>query len=247
MLRRSLLFLSALLALVAPLPALAAGGASAGPIVFNGLIVQDGKIKVSLYNPNTLDAKWVQVGKKFGSYTVGFQPADPKDKKTQDTVLLTLNGSTQRIALQDAANLSTNTPVVATTAAQSALAAQNAASAAARLDVLNRQLADARNDPNTNPQLLQALEQTIQRQQQLLTTGNAGVNILTTNGGTGVLTVTNNSNGATSAVARTTLVTNPDGTRTTTTYDANGKVMSVSTQSAPNPAAGGMTTGIIRE
>ena len=51
MLRRALLLLSVLLA-ASPLPALAADSAAASPIVFNGLLVQGGVTKVSLYNPN---------------------------------------------------------------------------------------------------------------------------------------------------------------------------------------------------
>jgi YD repeat-containing protein len=221
-----------LLALAAPLPAFAAGGYaySASPIVFNGLIVQDGKTKVSLYNPNTGDAKWVVVGKQFGTYTVGFQPATPGNKDSKDMVILTsAGGAAQRIPLQDASNLSTNTSAVASGAVTTA-----AASAAARLDALNRQLADARNDPNTNPQLLQALEQTIQRQQQQLATGSA-VNV----GFTAV-------NDAATVAARVSTVTGPDGTRTTTTYDANGQVTSVRTQSANANAATPATSGLAR-
>ena len=72
--------------------------------MFNGLIVQDGKVKVSLLNPNNGDAKWVQVGKKFGNYTVGFQPGVPG--QTADAVVLTLGASSQRIILQGSADLS---------------------------------------------------------------------------------------------------------------------------------------------
>ena len=61
---------------------------AASPVVLNGLITQGGVTKVSLHNPNTGDIKWVQVGKKFGSYTVGFQPGVPG--QTADAVVLTL-------------------------------------------------------------------------------------------------------------------------------------------------------------
>ena len=224
--------LALLLALAAPFSPLAAQGGrtagggfgySASPIVFNGLIVQDGKTKVSLYNPNTGDAKWVVVGKQFGTYTVGFQPADPANKNTKDTVILTPAGGTaQRINLQDASNLSTNTPVLTTGSVTTA-----ATSAAAQIDALNARLAAVRNDPNADPRTVQAYEQAIQRQTQQLATGNTGVTI-------------------TAATARTTTVTNPDGTRTTTAYDANGQVTSVSTQATLAPAATPATSGLAR-
>jgi hypothetical protein len=152
MLCRALLFLSA---------RLAAGGASASPIVFNGIISQAGVVKVSLYNPNTGDARWIVVGKKFGSYTVErYQPGVPG--KTTDAVVLTLGTSSQRIILQgSASNLSTNTPVVAPTGAQTSQDAARASLADA--------LARARSDPNTDPRLIQVLEISLSAAKQSLT------------------------------------------------------------------------------
>ena len=81
------------------------GRTAAIPIVFNGVLVQGAVTKVSLYDPNTGETKWVQVGKSYGNYTVGYEPGLPATKQTpatKDTVLLTLGGKVQRITLQDA-------------------------------------------------------------------------------------------------------------------------------------------------
>jgi hypothetical protein len=198
-----------LLVLAAPLatPLVAQGGRTAySPIVFNGIIVQDGKTKVSLYNPTTNDAKWVQVGKKFGNYTVELQPANPNIKNSKDTVILTVGNSRQTVALQDAATLSTNTP--APTAGPALTTANNAA---AQIESLALRLAEVRNDPNADPRTVQAYEQALQRQQQQMTAGTAAV---TTFGNAATLNVTNNATGTTT---RTRVTTNADGTRTVTT------------------------------
>jgi hypothetical protein len=218
MFRRALLFLSALLA-AAPLPALAAGGNaySASPIVFNGLIVQNGQTKVSLHNPNTGDTKWVQVGKKFGSYTVGFQLGVPG--QTADAVILTLGTSSQRITLQGAAsNLSTNTPVVATSIEPSpAVIAKRAA-----LTSLNELLARVGNDPKTDPRLILALQTAIQQQQQSLTTGTAGRSF------------EKSSDDLNAPDAYTSELAYPDDSKTFIRYDANGTVTNISNNSAPD-------------
>ena len=174
MLRRAILLLSVLLA-AAPLPAFAADSVS--PIVFNGVLVQDGKTKVSLSYPTTGETKWVQVGKSYAGYTVGYEPGQPATKQTpatKDTVLLTLGGKVQRIPLQDA----TSTPVVADDAVSPppdqsremiAISAQlisldNANFAV--LAALNDRLAQARGDPNADPSQIHELEVAIARQQQ---------------------------------------------------------------------------------
>jgi hypothetical protein len=192
-----------LLALAAPLPALAAGGFTTNnysPIVFNGIVVQDGKTKVSLYNPTTNDAKWVQVGKKFGNYTVEFQAANPNVKNSKDTVILTVGNSRQTVALQDAATLSTNTPASAATT----FTATN--NAAAQIDALNARLAEVRNDPNADPRTVQAYEQALQR------------------AASSSLSTAVFSNEASVPATRATVQTrlNADGTRTTITTNANG-------------------------
>jgi hypothetical protein len=218
-----------LLALAAPLPAFAAGGFttnSYNPIVFNGIIVQDGKTKVSLYNPTTNDAKWVQVGKKFGNYTVELQPANPNVKNSKDTVILTIGNSRQTVALQDAATLSTNTPAPA--AAATFTATNNAA---AQIDALNARLAEVRNDPTADPRTVQAYEQALQRQTQQIMTASGAVN--------GTVTIANgtitNANGATTGRTSVRTTLNPDGTRTTVTTNADGSSTSATTP-APQPA-----------
>jgi hypothetical protein len=221
-----------LLALAAPLatPLIAQGGRTAGggfttnsynPIVFNGIIVQDGKTKVSLYNPTTNDAKWVQVGKKFGNYTVELQPANPNVKNSKDIVILTVGNSRQTVALQDAATLSTNNP--APTAATAITTANNSA---AQVEALALRLAEVRNNPNADPATVQAYEQAIARQTQQIMTANGAA--------TGTINITN-ANGA--AIGRTSVRTtlNPDGTRTTVTTNADGSSTSATTP-APQPA-----------
>jgi hypothetical protein len=228
-----------LLVLAAPFSPLAAqGGRTAGggygyaasPIVFNGLIVQDGKVKVSLFNPNTNDAKWVQVGKQFGSYTVGFEPGRPatdRSPATKDMVILTLNGSAQRIAIQDAANLSTNTPVVTATPASLT------ANASAQIDALNQRLAEARNDPNADPRTIQAYEQAIARQTaQVMNANTVATGTVNIANGTGAINITN-ATGATT-LGRTSVRTtvNADGTRTTVTTNADGSSSTTTTPAA---------------
>jgi hypothetical protein len=164
MLRRAFLLLCVLLA-AAPPSALAAGDTSTSPIVFNGVLVQGSVTKVSLYNPSTGETKWVQVGKSYGGYTVGYEPALPATKQTpatKDTVLLTLGGKVQRIQLQDA----TTTSVVSSVPGKiSAISI-----AADKLQSLERSLAEGRNDPNTDPQLLQKLQEARNEQFQVVTT-----------------------------------------------------------------------------
>jgi hypothetical protein len=224
-----------LLALAAPLSPLAAqGGRTAGggfgytasPIVFNGLLTQGGVVKVSLYNPNTGDAKWVQVGKQFGSYTVGFEPGRPatdRSPATKDMVILTVNGSAQRIGLQDATNLSTNTPVVA------AAPATLTANASAQIDALNQRLAEARNDPNADPRTIQAYEQAIARQTQQVMNANGAA----TSTVIGTLNITN-ATGATTGRTSVRTIVNADGTRTTDTTNVDGS-STTSTTPAPQP------------
>src|SRR6185436_16756010 len=145
----------------APLPAVAAGGASASPIVFNGLLVQGSVTKVCLTNPTTGETKWVQVGKSYGNYTVGYEPGLPATKQTpatKDTVLLTLGDKVQRITLKDA---KIDTPVVATIPTK--IAAEQLQSLYDRLD-------KAHDDPNPNIQLIQELEQTILQQRVVVMT-----------------------------------------------------------------------------
>lgn len=224
-----------ILALAAPLSPLAAqGGRTAGggfgytasPIVFNGLLTQGGVVKVSLYNPNTGDAKWVQVGKQFGSYTVGFEPGRPatdRSPATKDMVILTVNGSAQRIGLQDATNLSTNTPVV--TAATATLTSN----ASAQIDVLNQRLAEARNDPNADPRTIQAYEQAIARQtQQVMNANSAATSTIV---GTGTINI-GNATGATTGRTSVRTTVNADGTRTTVTTNADGSSTTTTTPAA---------------
>lgn len=139
----------------------AASDTSASPIVFDGVIVQDGKTKVSLHNPNTGETKWVQVGKSYAGYTVGYEPGQPATKQTpatKDTVILTLGGKVQRITLQDS---KVNTPVVAKVPTKTA---------AEQLESLYTRRDKAVEDPNPNPQLIQELEQSIIQQRQTVGT-----------------------------------------------------------------------------
>ena len=163
MLCRPALLLAVVLATAFVNPLAAQGvRTAASPIIFYGLLVQGGVTTVALYNPNTGETKWVQVGKKYGSYTVGYEPALPATKQTpatKDTVLLTLGGNVQRIQLQDA----TTTPV-ATTGAASVQSLEAASFAV--LAVLKDLLAQARGDPNADPRLIQELELSIAQQQQ---------------------------------------------------------------------------------
>jgi hypothetical protein len=140
---------------------------AASPIVFNGLLTQGGVVKVSHYNPNTGDAKWVQVGKQLGSYTVGYQPGVPG--QTPDAVILTLGTSSQRITLKDA-NLTANASAITTTStseADTTLARladqlryeQEAGSRNTGLErILTDMLAQQRANPNADPRLIQMLE-----------------------------------------------------------------------------------------
>jgi hypothetical protein len=248
MFHRALLLLSAHLA-AASLPALAAGGASASPIVFNGLIVQDGKTKVSLYNPNTGDAQWVVVGKKFGNYTVEhFQPGVPG--QTADTVILTLGTSRQRITLQGSADLS----------------AASVATAAALKTSLAAALARARSAPHSEPMAIERLESMLSVAQSGVGDGyysGRGTFFTAADGGQQTIiyingesyrspwpdVIINNVTGAATSVDSGNSHTNPDGSRTLTsydaglrviavsTYDASGRVLSVSTPPAPTSAA----------
>ncbi len=223
MLRRPALLLAVLLAAPCVTPLAAQDGrTAASPIVFNGLLVQGGVTKVSLSNPTTDETKWVQVGKSYGSYTVGFEPGLPATKQTpatKDTVLLTLGGKVQRIPLQDA-------PVVTTTIEpSSAVIAQRAALAS-----LNDTLGRVGSDPNTDPRLIQELQTAIQQQQQLLTTGTAAR--------ADSFEKTSDQLDAFDAYMST--VTNPDGSATYIMYDANGRVKVIN--HSPAPDANGVLT-----
>lgn len=194
------------------------------PIVFNGLIMQGGVTKVSLHNPNTGDTKWVQVGKKFGSYTVGFQPGVPG--QTADAVILTIGASSQRILLQEAVHLSSTTTLASSNTAQPV---QNPARATlierqrADLNSLDDQLAKMRSDPNADPRQIEAMEAMragIQQQQNQLASGDAAVI-------KAVMSSLALTNDATSATVKS------DGTPS---KDAKGKVKQVSAQPAANAA-----------
>lgn len=228
---RTVLLLAVLLAAAFAPPFLAQGGranTAASPIVFNGLLVQDGVTKVSLHNPNTGDTKWVVVGQKFGSYTVGFQPGVPG--QTADAVVLTLGASSQRIILQGSADLSA-AGVAAATALKTALA-----------DALAR----ARSAPNSDPGAIGTLEWTLKDAQSATAVGNyRRVTFSTADGGgqqtinvedTPILII-NNVTGAANSYSHGSSKRNPDGSLTWTLYDASGRVLSVSTPPAPNPAA----------
>jgi len=226
-------FFSLLLALAVPLaPPLFAQGRGGGlannaasPIVFNGLIVQDGQTKVSLYNPNTGDAQWVVVGKKFGSYTVArYQPGVPG--QTADAVVLTLGASSQRITLQGSADLS----------------AASVATATALKTSLADALARARSAPNSEPRAIQTLESMLHNAQMAesvganvvdygrvtISTDGKGQQVITINGGY-PLVVINNVTGAATQVAGGSEEENPDGSTTHTGQDASGRVLTVIT------------------
>jgi hypothetical protein len=227
------LLLAAILAVPLATPLLAQGGRAGGggvanntasPIVFNGLIVQDGKTKVSLLNPNTGDTKWVQVGKKFGSYTVSFQPGVPG--KTADAVVLTLGASSQRITLQGSAEPSA--AFVATVATLKTSLADT--------------LARARSNPSSAPSAIQYLESILAdpqsaaagdgywqrpvtffaadgKDQQVISNGDPVV-------------IINTVTGAASMVDPFSGKPNPDGSTTWTSSDTNGRVIAVYTQPA---------------
>jgi hypothetical protein len=233
--------LLALAALLAP-PLFAQGrdgglaNSTASPIVFNGLIAQAGVVKVSLYNPNTGDAKWVQDGKKFGSYTVGFQPGVPG--QTADAVVLTLGTSSQRITLQGAADAS----------------AASIAAAAALKTSLADALARARSAPNSDPDAIKALEYLLSNAPSAgAEFGNHGrVTFYADSKGQQVITdgrvdddipfmVINNVTGAATLVDQNPFDRqeehNPDGSTTHTVQDTLGRVISVITLPAPNSTA----------
>ena len=165
MLCRPALLLAVVVATAFVNPLAAQGGrTAASPIIFNGLLVQGEKTEVGLYNPNTGETKWVQVGKSYGNYTVGYEPGLPATKQTpatKDTVLLTLGGNVQRIQLQDGM---IHTTVVAPTDAGSVQSLEAASFAV--LAALKDRLAQARSDPNADPRLIQELELSIAQQQQ---------------------------------------------------------------------------------
>ncbi len=191
---------------VSPLFALGRGDSADGaasPIVFNGLIVQDGKTTVALYNPNTGETTWVQVGKHYGSYTVGYEPGLPASKQTpatNDTVLLTLGGNVQRIPLQDSKII---TAVVAPTGPQTTFAEARA--------VLADALARALGDPNADPRLIQLLVTSLDAAQEPSPTSNLEDSY-----------VNQHDDRTTESV-----LTNPDGSYIDTLLDANGKVASL--------------------
>jgi len=232
--RRPVLLLAVVLAAPLATPLLAQGGRAAGggmanntasPIVFNGLIVQDGKTKVSLLNPNTGDTKWVQVGKKFGSYTVGFQPGVPG--KTADAVVLTLGASSQRITLLGAAEPSA--AFVATVATLKTSLADT--------------LARARSNPNSTPDAIRHLESMLSDvQSAALGVGNweRPVTFSTADGkdqhvisvGTITYIIINDVTGAAIVAPGGLEEPHPDGSTTFTSYDANGRVLAVKTHPA---------------
>src|SRR6185436_18871217 len=202
----------------APLPAVAAGGASASPIVFNGLLVQGSVTKVCLTNPTTGETKWVQVGKSYGNYTVGYEPGLPATKQTpatKDTVLLTLGDKVQRITLKDA---KIDTPVVATIPTK--IAAEQLQSLYDRLD-------KAHDDPNPNIQLIQELEQIRQHQQQGLTTDKDALKI-------GLSYGYDEGSGTHPFEGSGTAITYPAGSVTNVFFDPNGRVSSVEKVSPRN-------------
>ncbi len=137
-------------------------------MVFNGVLVQGGVTKVSLSNPTTNETKWVEVGKSYGGYTVGYEPGQPATKQTpatKDTVVLTLGGDVQRITLQDAR---IHAPVVEPAEGRTARDYAQASLDAARA-VIAAALARARSDPNADARLIQALETSLSAAKQSLT------------------------------------------------------------------------------
>ncbi len=230
MLRRPALLLAVVLATPFATPLLAqdgraAGGSSASPIVFNGVLVQGSVTKVSLSNPTTGETKWVQVGKSYAGYTVGFEPGQPATKQTpatKDTVLLTLGGNVQRIPLQDA----TTTSVVAPTGAQASLDAARASLADA--------LARARSDPNTDPRLIQVLEISLSAAKQSLTDEDDDIAYSTT------ASRSNNPDPSWAGVyvrpdgTTESRIINHDRSATVLLFDANGRVRGISQQSTPD-------------
>ena len=199
-------------------------------MVFNGVLVQGGVTKVSLSNPTTNETKWVEVGKSYGGYTVGYEPGQPATKQTpatKDTVLLTLGGKVQRITLQDA---KLNIPVVATALEQShAEIAQRAA-----LTSLNDILASVGIDPNTDPRLTFALQTGIQQLQQSLTTGSAA--------GESFWLIPPSAELNLPYYCLSTVI-NPDGGITYINYDSNGRVCQI----VHNPALKANNPRIVSE
>jgi hypothetical protein len=234
-LHRPALLLAAVLVAPFAAPLLAQGSATASPIVFNGVLVQDGKIRVSLHNPNTGETKWVQVGKSYGNYTVGYEPALPATKQTpatKDTVLLTLGDKVQRIPLQDA-------PVV-TPAAASQAAQTDAAQTPSLADALAR----ARSAPNSDPRAIAMLEHLlsdgplavsetvgISPRVTFSTDESRGQLVISRFSGTADVLI-DNATGAVIDFASDGGMGNPDGTTTTTLTDDSGRVLAVVIQPA---------------
>jgi hypothetical protein len=172
------------------LSALLLPAAALAEIQFNGVVVDsNGKTKVSLINTVTGDFHWVSINGKFGNFTVTqyrpgkpANPSRPGDTGTKDTVVLTSGGNSRSqtiIPLNDAFIL--NTPVSNTPSASGAQASAIAS--------LNDRLAQEMAKPNPDPQIIQSLQQTIQRQsqiQQQLTLSNAGSTLGVTNFGVDV-------------------------------------------------------------
>ncbi len=173
-----------LLALLLPAAAMA-------DVQFNGVVVDsNGKTKVSLINTDTLDSNWVTVpGGHFGGYTVtGYKagrPANPLikgDTGVKDTVMLSVGDRLQTVALTDA--VLATTPTTNIMSVSGAQPGQITAAATA----LNDRLAQEMAKPNPDPQIMQALQRSIQLQAQQATAQPAGVTTFTT--ATGGITTT---------------------------------------------------------
>ncbi len=152
-----------LLALVLPAAAFA-------EVQFNGVLIDgNGKTKVSLMNTDTQDSHWVAINGKFGGYTVvaykagkAANPAIRGDTGIKDTVVLALpGGSNQTVAMTDA--VLNTTPA---TSMVSIASGQPTTATAALTDRLNAEMAK----PNADPALIQALQQSLARQQAQPTT-----------------------------------------------------------------------------